>query len=827
MRVLVVHGIGCSRPGYSSGLQDSIAARLGFSSDPVAMLWRLPGREDTIPETSWTRPEDTSCQVPEETAALLVRSYEQRGRLLEFFELTWSPIAYRFKSDAIGWDLAKTPSHANRLVKDSLIFRFADTIAYTGRGRQDVQAAVLEVLCRMWQPRTMRTAAGPCSFDGAAESVWHEHIAASEYAMIGHSLGSRIVFDTLRSIGWDPAGQMVRSEFPELRHAELARLRARRSLVPSMLQRLRGAYLLSSQLPLLELAEIPVSEPPSVEAALREKAELTVALERIIQAVDESPGEVELHGLPAAQAAFEAGIESIEQILYAFDDEMQREDAIREESRLDAEIERLSLELERHRENFQAATDSRDAAQAVAIEAARRADDAADALARSEERERLARERLSDAKLELSVSERSSDQLVSDRGKIEEERQRQNRSVLEARGQVTEAEREVESARRELVAAEQRARAARSKLNAAIREQESADEDLERELEKEGAPEDDEKRLTFLGELLNMAVQRFKDLYARVERANDTVRESEANVDARDREVEEAAAEVQRRRQLLEAERAAREQLEAELRSLDRELAAIDRELQIRQAGVSAGEDEVDDSRRRVAQAQSEFDRESSARATAEDAYKAAVSQAGKTYRARIRTEHERADAMLRRKAQRVLRLEAEIRIAASPSLGLRGFNLLLELAERQRTLRRLRALAEDPGADPASEIKQIRLEYEERRLPIVAIHDPNDFLTYYIPEAFALEHPRLDVANAVTRNVMNWYLLADPLQVHTKYFENDWVIQLLACGAGSTGDIEQACHALSVDPENRLLRPLREIDAELATTERDEGRER
>ncbi|WP_447979481.1 hypothetical protein [Candidatus Nitrospira bockiana] len=103
-------------------------------------------------------------------------------------------------------------------------------------------------------------------------------------------------------------------------------------------------------------------------------------------------------------------------------------------------------------------------------------------------------------------------------------------------------------------------------------------------------------------------------------------------------------------------------------------------------------------------------------------------------------------------------------------------------------------------GGLPPSVETFVTLRYEERRkvkavvresLQIVSFSDPNDLLSYPIPESFIDELPlamrdKLLLTNVMVRVVEPGVMkkFADPLQAHTGYAAHPTVIQLMTCGS-------------------------------------------
>lgn len=266
--ILLVHGISCQDPGWSLGLQANLAREMGYDGDPAGDIRYcplkqvansadyeiadcLPVRACDLPDTCRkTRREPcgsksgpslgTPAKLKYGEPALLLTSYETEAppQALRFVEVTWSPIKEERKHRELLQPEINGPTRTlpgywlrGRIVNEKL----ADAVAYLGPARQQIQSAVFAGVCATW----LGTAGAgndwrlpKCDEKAVAEAGKERGLT-----VITHSLGSRVVFDTL-----------------------LLRTYALLPRNPTEIQPLR-IYQLANQLPLLGLAFDEAIEP--------------------------------------------------------------------------------------------------------------------------------------------------------------------------------------------------------------------------------------------------------------------------------------------------------------------------------------------------------------------------------------------------------------------------------------------------------------------------------------------------------------------------------------------------------------------------------------
>ena len=228
LKVLMVHGIGKHLPGYSARLTEHLMREL-----------KLDLREEKYKEIILREPEIWDDPL----GNLRISRYMNKARTREllFYELTWSEIIeperkilefddsaeYTFRRTALNAELKK---FFNSHVPDSLIF--------LGESHVPILSSVRQSFCWMtqgdWDDYAPFTDAS-CDLQSGSRV---QQLKEDDYAIITHSLGSRIAIDTLRFFGeW--ALTQETEKFIELRNIYSS------MEIP--------VYMLANQLPLLEL----------------------------------------------------------------------------------------------------------------------------------------------------------------------------------------------------------------------------------------------------------------------------------------------------------------------------------------------------------------------------------------------------------------------------------------------------------------------------------------------------------------------------------------------------------------------------------------------
>ena len=190
-KILMVHGIGTHEPGYSAPLVNGLASDLDLTS-------RAP-RSKRIVLAVPRLPNQTLGEL---NVARLVSA--DRKRELMFFELTWSPINAVAK-EAIAFDrsslYAAERAGINNAMKAFVDDIAPDPLAYAGENKTAIRASVGQSLCwalsARWDDLPEETKGVACD---PSLPIFGSRVAIDDLAFVSHSLGSRVLIDSLQDI---------------------------------------------------------------------------------------------------------------------------------------------------------------------------------------------------------------------------------------------------------------------------------------------------------------------------------------------------------------------------------------------------------------------------------------------------------------------------------------------------------------------------------------------------------------------------------------------------------------------------------------------------
>ncbi len=257
LKLLMVHGIGDIRPGYSARLQDNLVRALE--------LTRTSAHRKTIRLASPGFDEAGLGQVQ------VSRYLDHSGRReLLFYELTWSEVT-RSEKALLDYDMSGhyryRRAEANHAMKEFVNAHAADPILYRGTAKERILESASQASCWMlhrgWDDLPAE-AGGFCDDSDAAVSFDGSPAAPSsqDFVFVTHSLGSRIVVDMLQR----DADRRAR----KLRERRLGPERSAVKRTARILrQRTFRVYMLANQLPLLQLGRQPLSHAGQVEQYCR------------------------------------------------------------------------------------------------------------------------------------------------------------------------------------------------------------------------------------------------------------------------------------------------------------------------------------------------------------------------------------------------------------------------------------------------------------------------------------------------------------------------------------------------------------------------------
>jgi len=187
MKVLMVHGVGEHSPGYSTEFFEKLAKELGLSVTSK--------KHKNIQLSDHNNPEKS-------LGNLRIKRYLNKDRTQEimFYELTWSDITAKEK-EVLAYDNSGEYSFRRAEVND-LMKRFSndtgpDPIIYLGESREDILLSFGQSFCWMtsgnWEDL-------PSDTKASCKSPNVSVINNDQYALVSHSLGSRITIDGMQRI---------------------------------------------------------------------------------------------------------------------------------------------------------------------------------------------------------------------------------------------------------------------------------------------------------------------------------------------------------------------------------------------------------------------------------------------------------------------------------------------------------------------------------------------------------------------------------------------------------------------------------------------------
>jgi hypothetical protein len=237
LKILMVHGIGNHTPGYSRRLQDGLIAEFGF---------------ENVDETIKTIPLSHPA-YPDSLGVLRVHRYMtlQTSQEMLFFELTWDSIVDKEKQ-LLSFDYSREASAKrapfNHTLKTFINNTIPDALMYNTKYRVPIQLSVAQAICWILSEEWGNLPNNQESHCNASDSNYMSRFDEGNFAIISHSLGSRISLDALqesmRQVSMKPDYQNISELFKSK---------------PIYI------YMLSNQLPLLQLGQ----ELPEVHDQVR------------------------------------------------------------------------------------------------------------------------------------------------------------------------------------------------------------------------------------------------------------------------------------------------------------------------------------------------------------------------------------------------------------------------------------------------------------------------------------------------------------------------------------------------------------------------------
>jgi len=228
-KVLMVHGVGDHIPGYSTQLMEKLAYELKL--DFVGKVTK---------NISLTDPA-TNTKILGNLRVNRLTNQDKSHELL-FYELTWSEITAEQKS-ILAYDNSGEYSFRRTAVND-MLKKFSndtgpDPMIYLGESREDILVSFAQSFCWMvtaqWSDLPTQSDQACRLSSQAISNMKNDH-----YALISHSLGSRITIDGLQRIA-SLFGKKSRSSDHYLK------------LSQAFKEKKIPVFMLSNQLPMLQI----------------------------------------------------------------------------------------------------------------------------------------------------------------------------------------------------------------------------------------------------------------------------------------------------------------------------------------------------------------------------------------------------------------------------------------------------------------------------------------------------------------------------------------------------------------------------------------------
>jgi hypothetical protein len=228
MKVLMVHGVGDHKPGYSTEFFEKLAKELDLSVTSKAHK-----------NIKLSAPEN-----PEKPLGnLRVNRYlsKDRSKELIFYELTWSEITAKEK-DVLAYDNSGEYSFRRAEVND-LMKRFSndtgpDPIIYLGESRESILQSFAQSFCWMTYGNWDEL---PQVDNAICELPDISAIINDNYAFVSHSLGSRITIDGMQRIASKLENRIESGDLYQFNIKE------------TLKDKVIPIYMMSNQLPILQL----------------------------------------------------------------------------------------------------------------------------------------------------------------------------------------------------------------------------------------------------------------------------------------------------------------------------------------------------------------------------------------------------------------------------------------------------------------------------------------------------------------------------------------------------------------------------------------------
>jgi hypothetical protein len=245
-KVLMIHGIGSPQEGYSTEFITNLNETL-----------QLNMTESSIKEINLINPKAEGVPLGKLTVS---RHFNKDStRELIFYELVWSEIIESEKKQ-IEYDNSGKYSYMRANLNHSMkLFvndHVPDPMIYYGKSREKIILSVNQALCWMFYGDWDDLQSGE-RFCNNRTFPLHKGIQKDNYSIVTHSLGSRIIIDSLQWVA-EQAAMVKNNNFKGRPNIE--------GLLNSLREKEFSIYMLANQLPLLQLGR----EEPKVTNQIKE-----------------------------------------------------------------------------------------------------------------------------------------------------------------------------------------------------------------------------------------------------------------------------------------------------------------------------------------------------------------------------------------------------------------------------------------------------------------------------------------------------------------------------------------------------------------------------
>jgi len=235
-KLLMVHGIGGYKAGYSARFQNNLIASLGFTRVSVAVK-KIELRSSDYPGKKMGTLQVSRFQN------------ETQDKELQFFELSWSVITEPEKAFLTASDTSLYSAHRTALNQELKTFvnnHVVDPALYAGTKKKIIIESASQAVCWMlhndWEDLPAKSTSA-CHLDNIEDmfNLLGEK-AEHNFSFVTHSLGSRIIVDMLDR---------------EVARVYKAKKRERSERIERLHKLIKNfefhIYMMSNQLPLLQL----------------------------------------------------------------------------------------------------------------------------------------------------------------------------------------------------------------------------------------------------------------------------------------------------------------------------------------------------------------------------------------------------------------------------------------------------------------------------------------------------------------------------------------------------------------------------------------------